>query len=113
KKGGGAGGDVSLLGGGASKKYDGPIPEGAFVCQRTGRPGTKMSRPPFRGPVGEWIQQNISQETFSAWIAQGTKVINELRLELSREDDEAVYDQHMREFLGIDDELYEKLTAKR
>ena len=40
-----------------------------------GRPGTKMARAPFRGPVGEWIQTNISKETFDTWIAQGTKVI--------------------------------------
>lgn len=107
------GGDVSLLGGGGTqKKYDGPIPAGAFVCQRTGRPGTKMARAPFRGPVGEWIQANITKETFDTWIAQGTKVINELRLDLSREQDEEVYDQHMREFLGIDEELYGKLMAK-
>lgn len=83
---------------------------GNFVCNRTGRPGTKMIRPPFKGPVGEWIQTNISQETFNNWIAQGTKVINELRLDLSRDEDEAVYDQHMREYLGIDEELYERLT---
>jgi Fe-S cluster biosynthesis and repair protein YggX len=112
KKPGAGSGDVSLLGGGAPKKYEGPIPPGAFVCQRTGRPGTKMARPPFRGPVGEWIGQNISRETFDAWISQGTKVINELRLDLSREQDEAVYDQHMREYLGIDDALYERLTGK-
>jgi len=107
-------GDLSLLGkAGGAKKYDGPIPPGAFVCQRTGRPGTKMARPPFRGPVGEWIHQNITKETFDSWIAQGTKVINELRLDLSREADGETYDQHMREFLGIDEALYEKLSAER
>ncbi len=90
-----------------------PGPGGSFVCQRTGRPGTRMARAPFRGPVGEWIAANISQETFNAWIAQGTKVINELRLDLSREQDEEVYDAHMREFLGIDDELHARLTGPR
>ena len=70
-----------------------------------------MSRPPFRGPIGQWIQTNISQETFDEWIRQGTKVINELRLDLSQEKDEEVYDAHMREYLGIDEELYAKLTA--
>lgn len=111
KKAGRGGGDVSLLGGGGTpdKKYDGPIPPGAFVCQRTGRPGTKMPRPPFKGPIGEWIAANITRETFDAWIAQGTKVINELRLDLSRDGDTETYDQHMREYLGIDDELHEKL----
>ena len=72
-----------------------------------------MARAPFRGPVGEWIQANITKETFDTWIAQGTKVINELRLDLSREQDEEVYDQHMREYLGIDDEMYERMMAKK
>lgn len=85
-------------------------PGGSFICGRTGRAGTKMTRPPFRGPVGEWIQSNISRETFDQWIAQGTKVINELRLDLSRDQDEQVYDEHMREYLGIDEELYASLT---
>ena len=83
---------------------------GSFICGRTGRPGTQMVRPPFKGPIGAWIQTNISQETFNNWIAQGTKVINELRLDLSRDEDEATYDQHMREYLGIDEDLYARLT---
>jgi Fe-S cluster biosynthesis and repair protein YggX len=89
----------------------GPV-SGGFVCRRTGRPGTKMARPPFKGPVGAWIGENISRETFDQWIGQGTKVINELRLDLSRDQDSATYDQHMREYLGIDDELFEKLSAQ-
>jgi Fe-S cluster biosynthesis and repair protein YggX len=86
---------------------------GAFICSRTGRPGTKLSKPPFRGPVGEWIMENIAAETWNDWIGQGTKVINELRLDFSREEDQEVYDQHMREFLGIDDELYAELTSRK
>jgi Fe-S cluster biosynthesis and repair protein YggX len=106
------------------KSIDRPVPEVAapataatpavagtgFVCIRTGRTGTRMIRPPFKGPVGAWIASNISQETFDEWIRQGTKVINELRLDLSRDEDEAVYDAQMREYLGIDEELYDKLT---
>lgn len=87
-------------------------PAGTFMCQRTGRPGTQMERPPFRGPVGVWIQQNISKETFEGWIGQGTKVINELRLDLSRDEDAEAYDRHMYEYLGIDDELLGKLRGE-
>lgn len=82
---------------------------GAFVCKRTGRPGTKLARPPFRGPIGAWIGEHISAQTWDEWIRQGTKVINELRLDLSRDQDAATYDQHMREFLGIDDALVAEL----
>lgn len=94
------------------KEAAGAAPEGTFMCSRTGRPGNKMTRPPFKGPVGAWIVENISRETFDAWIAQGTKVINELRLDLSKDEDGVTYDRHMREYLGIDDELYQKLMGK-
>lgn len=92
----------------AASQASAPI-AGGFVCQRTGRPGTKMSRPPFRGPVGAWIGQNISEETWQDWIRQGTKVINEMRLDLSRDEHSEIYDQQMREYLGIDEELLQKL----
>ena len=49
---------------------------------------------------------------WQTWIAQGTKVINELRLDFSREEDQKVFDQYMCEFLGIDEALYGELTAK-
>ncbi|MFO0828777.1 MAG: Fe(2+)-trafficking protein [Phycisphaerales bacterium] len=83
---------------------------GAFVCRRTGRPGTKLEKPPFRGPIGQWIFDNISAETWREWIGQGTKVINELRLDFSRDRDQEIYDQHMREFLGIDADVLKELT---
>jgi Fe-S cluster biosynthesis and repair protein YggX len=78
---------------------------GAFVCRRTGRPGTKLEGAPMRGAVGGWIHENISAETWRQWIGQGTKVINELRLDFTRDRDQAIYDQHMREYLGIDEEV--------
>lgn len=97
---------------GADRAAEQLAASGAFICQRTGKPGTRMERPPFRGPVGRWIQENISVETFNAWIAQGTKVINELRLDLSRDEDAETYDRYMREYLGIDDALHAKLRAE-
>jgi len=85
-----------------TKEPETPI-TGGFVCARTGQPGHQMEKPPFKGKLGEWIQENITKETWQAWIAQGTKVINELRLDLSQEEDAETYDQHMREFLGVDE----------
>ncbi|MDX2115617.1 MAG: Fe(2+)-trafficking protein [Planctomycetota bacterium] len=86
-------------------------PEGSFMCAKTGRPGTQLAAAPFKGPVGAWIHENISAETWKSWIGQGTKVINELRLDLSRDQDSETYDRYMREFLGIDDELHERLRS--
>ncbi|MDX9911871.1 MAG: Fe(2+)-trafficking protein [Phycisphaerales bacterium] len=97
----------------APARAPGPAPDGSFVCRRTGKAGTQLARPPFRGNLGAWIHANISAETWDDWIRQGTKVINELRLDLSREGDAETYDRHMREYLGIDEEMYREITAAR
>jgi Fe-S cluster biosynthesis and repair protein YggX len=85
---------------------------GAFMCSKTGRPGTKMERAPFRGSVGLWIAEHISAETWREWIGQGTKVINELRLDLSRDQDSETYDKYMREYVGLDDETFARISGK-
>jgi Fe-S cluster biosynthesis and repair protein YggX len=101
----------NAAGSGAGAPAAAPV-AGGFVCKRTGKPGTKLDRPPFKGKVGEWIGANISKETWTAWIGQGTKVINELRLDLSKEQDAITYDKAMYDYLGIDDELLAALGVK-
>jgi Fe-S cluster biosynthesis and repair protein YggX len=81
------------------------LPDDAIICAKTKRPGSRMTRPPFKGPIGEWIAEHITQETFHEWIGQGTKVINELRLDLSRDEDEKTYDRYMWEYLNVPSEL--------
>ena len=83
-----------------------------FICKASGRPGTQLPESPMRGALGQWIYENISAEMWKTWIGQGTKVINELRLDFSRKEDQKVYDQYMCEFLGIDEAQYKELTAK-
>ena len=84
----------------------------AIIDRRSGRPGTRLERPPLRGPVGELILASFSRETWQEWIRQGTKVINELRLDFSRPDHMKVYDQHMMEWLGISQEEVEAFAKK-
>jgi len=79
------------------------LAEGDFICQRTGKRGHQLPKPPFKGPIGQWIYENISKQTWNDWIGQGTKVINELRLDLSQDKDAEAYDQHMYEYLGLDE----------
>lgn len=86
-------------------------PPGSFVCGVTGKPGTKMPKPPFRGPIGAWIQERASKETFDEWIGLGTKIINELKLDLSKDEHDAVYDYAMRGYLGLEDAKYEELVG--
>lgn len=84
-----------------------------FTCKATGRRSKQLSEPPMRGKLGQWIYDNIGEETWKQWIAQGTKVINELRLDFSKVEDQKVYDQYMCEFLGIDEELHSQLTQEK
>jgi Fe-S cluster biosynthesis and repair protein YggX len=87
--------------------------DSGFICRKTGKPGTRMVRPPYRGPIGAWLAEHISQETFAeGWLPTGTKVINELRLDLTRDADSAVYDHAMRAYFAIDSKLYRELTGQ-
>ena len=58
----------------------------------------------MRGPTGQFIYDHFSQETWREWIGQGTKVINEFRLDFSNETHQQVYEQQMFEWLGITQE---------
>tara|TARA_Y100001970_G_C14017410_1_gene741674 strand:+ start:118 stop:747 length:630 start_codon:yes stop_codon:yes gene_type:complete len=84
---------------------------GNFICSRSRRPGTKMSKAPLRGDLGKWLIENISDESWQEWIGQGTKVINELRLDFSREEDQKTYDHHMIEWLGIPEDLLKENSS--
>lgn len=85
--------------------------EGEVLDVRTGRVGRRMLKPPFRNKLGEILFNNVSAESWKEWIAQGTKVINELRLPMHDPAAQRVYDQHMIDFLNVR-ELCEKEGVK-
>lgn len=74
---------------------------GNIQCRRCGRVAPKMNERPFSGPLGEEIHKSVCSPCFQLWIRQGTKVINELRLNLTESAAQDIYDSHMKEFLGI------------
>ena len=84
------------------------LSENMIVDRRTGQPQPKLDGPPMRGPLGALIYENFGQETWKQWIAQGTKVINELRLDFSNEQHQQMYDQHMMEWLQVTPEEVEE-----
>lgn len=73
-----------------------------FQCSRCRRPDGQMDKPPFKGSLGERIRENVCSSCWRDWITTGTKVINELGLELRSPDAQQIYDQYMAEFLQID-----------
>jgi len=74
-----------------------------FKCSRCGRPDDPLDRPPFKGAVGLKIGANVCKACWRDWIAMGTKVINELGLQLSSPEAQSAYDMHMIEFLQLED----------
>jgi Fe-S cluster biosynthesis and repair protein YggX len=96
------------------KEMGAPVPEvkveeltpedatsGKIKCRRCGRVAPKMPEAPFGGEFGQQIWAQSCAPCFREWIGQGTKVINELRLNLTEKAAQDVYDQHMKEFLNI------------
>jgi Fe-S cluster biosynthesis and repair protein YggX len=74
-----------------------------FNCSRCGKPSPKMASRPFRGPLGEKVWANVCQACWREWIGMGTKVINEMGLQLADPRSQGIYDEHMKEFLQIMD----------
>ena len=74
---------------------------GKIKCTRCGRIEPKMPEPPFGGDQGLLIHNSVCSLCFREWVSQGTKVINELRLNLTEKQGQDVYDLHMNEFLNL------------
>ncbi|HEX8520687.1 MAG TPA: Fe(2+)-trafficking protein [Tepidisphaeraceae bacterium] len=77
------------------------VGEGQVLCARCGRVNPKLARPPFKREFGQEIYEKICAMCWKEAIAMGTKVINELRLPLADPQAQKVWDQHIREFLGL------------
>jgi Fe-S cluster biosynthesis and repair protein YggX len=57
-----------------------------------------LAKPPFPGPLGERIFNNVSKQAWTMWLSHQTMLINEYRLNLS--------DVKSREFLKEEMQKY-------
>ncbi len=90
-----------------------PTPKKAPAASRDGfhchRPGCtagphahQLPRPPINDDLGRRIFENVCADCWDYWLKNlSIKVINEMRLDLSTEKGQEVYDQIMRETLGL------------
>ena len=83
-----------------------------ILDRRTGTPQPRLPDPPMRGPVGKFVFDHFGQDTWRAWIGQGTKVINELRLDFSNDQHQQIYDQYMLEWLQVTREEIDAYAAE-
>lgn len=71
-------------------------------CSRCGRPSPRMENRPFKGELGEKVWANVCEPCWREWVGVGTKVINEMGLQLADPRAQQVYDEHMLEYLQIE-----------
>jgi len=81
-------------------------PGGGFQCQRpgcgSGAYARQLAKPPMSDDMGRKIFDNVCADCWDYWLKNlSVKVINEMRLDLSTEQGCEMYDQMMRETLGI------------
>jgi Fe-S cluster biosynthesis and repair protein YggX len=78
---------------------------GGFRCQRpgchAGSHAHQLPAPPTRDAMGGQIHERVCADCWREWLGMGVKVINEMRLDLSDERAQEVYDNYMKEFLGL------------
>ena len=74
-----------------------------FRCSRCGRPDGKHDKAPFKGELGQRVLDNVCKSCFREWIGMGTKVINEMSLVMADPKSQETYDQHMIEFLQLEE----------
>lgn len=70
-------------------------------CTHLGHEAPGLESPPFAGPYGKEIFDNISQEAWDAWLEMQTKIINEYRLDLSEPEARVTLMSQMRAFLKL------------
>ncbi|MGH8541865.1 MAG: oxidative damage protection protein [Stenotrophobium sp.] len=67
-------------------------------CIKLGIDAEGLDRPPYPGPLGQRIFENISKQAWQDWIAHQTRLINEYRLALA--------DASARKFLSAEMEKF-------
>jgi Fe-S cluster biosynthesis and repair protein YggX len=82
-------------------------PGSGFQCKRpgcwAGSQARQLPRPPISDELGQRVFENVCADCWNDWLRNySIKVINELRLDLSREDHQAAYDEYMRGFFGFE-----------
>jgi Fe-S cluster biosynthesis and repair protein YggX len=85
----------------------GPAAGSGFHCQRPGcaegSHAHQLPKPPLGDELGKRIYETVCAECWNYWLRNlSIKVINEMRLDLSTERGQEIYDQIMRETLGLD-----------
>lgn len=74
-------------------------------CQVLKREAEGLERPPYPGPLGQRILENVSKEGWRRWLERLATIINENHLSTADPGSIEVIEAHMRGFLFGEGEL--------
>lgn len=76
----------------------GPPPEGMVNCVKIGRQLPALRKPPFKGPLGERIFANVSEQGWKLWEDQAKILMNHHGLSMADPEARAFLNEQMEEF---------------
>ena len=76
------------------------------LCKKYQQELEGLANPPFPGPTGQEIFEQISKKAWQEWLSHQTMLINENRLNLMEAETKVFLDEQREKFLSNED--YEK-----
>ncbi len=78
--------------------------ERSIFCAKLQRLAPALAKPPYPGPLGQKVFEQISAEAWALWLKQQTMLINEYRLNLLEPTARDFLNAEMAKFLFNNDE---------
>lgn len=73
------------------------------ICRKYKKELPALERPPYPGPKGEALYNEVSQQAWDEWKAHQTMLINEQRLNMMNPEDRRYLQEEMDKFLSGED----------
>lgn len=67
-------------------------------CAKFGKEMPGLEEPPFDGPIGQRVYENVSEEAWRLWGEHCKMIINEYRLNPAHKDAQELIVKHMEDF---------------
>ncbi|UQA63268.1 oxidative damage protection protein [Polyangium aurulentum] len=60
-------------------------------CVKLGQEAEGLDKPPFKGPLGQRVFENVSKQGWKMWLEHSKMLINEFRLDLMSEHGQRIW----------------------
>lgn len=74
-----------------------------ILCKKLKKELEGLEKPPFPGPKGKDIFENVSKEAWQAWLQHQTMLINENTLNLMEPSTKIFLDEQLQKYLSGED----------